>query len=205
MRKFLQVSFYEMAFYVEILISFILMIVLILATGSLAMNIMGVFHSQGPIEDYLQHFLNQAMSIAIGVELIKMLSKHTSATVIEVLLFAIARHVVVDQSSGLNSLWSILAIVSLFATRKYLFTNFDDSANIIVRGSQKVKIANILARVNLAGEKGELLRDFVARHLEAEEKHVTIGAAVYLNDVALRVDSIKDGVITRVEIIKSLS
>lgn len=205
MRKFLQVSFYEMAFYVEILISFILMIVLILATGSLAMTIMGVFNSQGPIEDYLQHFLNQAMSIAIGVELIKMLSKHTSATVIEVLLFAIARHVVVDQSSGLNSLWSILAIVSLFATRKYLFTNFDDSANIIVRGSQKVKIANILARVNLAGKKGELLRDFVARHLEAEEKHVTIGAAVYLNDVALRVDSIKDGVITRVEIIKSLS
>ncbi|EHI73362.1 membrane protein [Streptococcus criceti] len=104
MRKFLQVSFYEMAFYVEILISFILMIVLILATGSLAMTIMGVFNSQGPIEDYLQHFLNQAMSIAIGVELIKMLSKHTSATVIEVLLFAIARHVVVDQSRGLNSL-----------------------------------------------------------------------------------------------------
>lgn len=205
MRKFLQVSFYEMSFYVEILLSLILMIVLVISTFFLAVDILGIFNSQGSIETYLHNFLNQAMSIAIGVELIKMLSKHTSATIIEVLLFAIARHVVVDQSTSLDSLWSILAISVLFATRKYLFTNFDDSTNIIVRGSQKVKIANVLARVNLKGQKGELLRDFVVRHLEAEEKHVTIGAAVYLNDVALRVDSMKDGVITRVEIIKSLS
>ncbi|MGT2749827.1 phosphate-starvation-inducible PsiE family protein [Streptococcus orisasini] len=205
MRKFLQVSFYEMSFYVEILISLILVAVLIVSTGFLAMDMMKIFSSDASIESYLQNFLDQAMSIAIGVELIKMLSKHTSATIIEVLLFAIARHVVVDQSTSLDSLWSILAISALFATRKYLFTSFDDSNNIIVRGSQKVKIANVIARVNLKGQKGELLRDFVVRHLEAEEKHVTIGAAVYLNDVALRVDSMKNGIITRVEIIKSLS
>lgn len=84
------------------------------------------------------------------------------------------------------------------------FSDFDDSNNIIVRGSQKVKIANIIARVNLKGRDGELLRDFVARHLKAEDKTISIGASVYFNDVALRVDSVKNGVITRVEIIKSL-
>ncbi|MGC4388059.1 hypothetical protein ABXW34_19655, partial [Streptococcus suis] len=92
------------------------------------------------------------------------LSKHTSGTIIEVLLFAVARQIVVSHSSTLDMLLGVIAIAALFATRKYLFSDFDDSNNIIVRGSQKVKIANVIARVNLKGRDGELLRDFVARH-----------------------------------------
>ena len=43
--------------------------------------------------------------------------------------------------------------------RKYLFTQFDTSNSIVVRASQKVKIANVLARVSIPGEKHETLRD----------------------------------------------
>lgn len=203
MRKFLQTLLYELSFYVEILVSIILVLVLLLLTGRLVLEVSSIYTSSASIEDYLQSFINQAMSIAIGVELIKMLSKHTSGTIIEVLLFAVARQIVVSHSSTLDMLLGVIAIAALFATRKY-FSDFDDSNNIIVRGSQKVKIANIIARVNLKGRDGELLRDFVARHLKAEDKTISIGASVYFNDVALRVDSVKNGVITRVEIIKSL-
>lgn len=204
MRKFLQTLLYELSFYVEILVSIILVLVLLLLTGRLVLEVSSIYTSSASIEDYLQSFINQAMSIAIGVELIKMLSKHTSGTIIEVLLFAVARQIVVSHSSTLDMLLGVIAIAALFATRKYLFSDFDDSNNIIVRGSQKVKIANVIARVNLKGRDGELLRDFVARNLKEEDKTISIGASVYFNDVALRVDSVKNGVITRVEIIKSL-
>ena len=204
MRKFLQTLLYELSFYVEILVSIILVLVLLLLTGRLVLEVSSIYTSSASIEDYLQSFINQAMSIAIGVELIKMLSKHTSGTIIEVLLFAVARQIMVSHSSTLDMLLGVIAIAALFATRKYLFSDFDDSNNIIVRGSQKVKIANVIARVNLKGRDGELLRDFVARHLKEEDKTISIGASVYFNDVALRVDSVKNGVITRVEIIKSL-
>lgn len=204
MRKFLQTILYELSFYVEIIVSMILVVMLLLLTGILATDIMTIFGSSLNIDVYLQDFLNQAMNIAIGVELIKMLSKHTSGTIIEVLLFAIARHVVVDHSSSLDSLLSVAAIAILFATRKYLFTSFDDSNNIILRASQKVKIANILARVNLPGEKSEILRDFMIRHLKEEDKSITVGASVYFDNMALRIDSMKNGKITRIEIIKSL-
>ena len=203
MRKFLQTILYELSFYVEILVSVILVIMLVLLTGILATEIVTIFGGDIRINAYLQNFLNQAMNIAIGVELIKMLSKHTSGTIIEVLLFAIARHVV-DHSSSLDSLLSVAAIAILFATRKYLFTSFDDSNNIILRASQKVKIANILARVNLKGEKNEDLRDFMLRHLKEEEKSVTIGSSIYFDNLALRIDSMKGDKITRIEIIKSL-
>lgn len=205
MRKFFQTLLYELSFYVEIIISLILLIVLLILTSRLVADMFGVFTESGNnISNYLQVFLNKALSIAIGVELIKMLSKHTSGTIVEVLLFAVARQLVVAHGNVLDSLLSVIAIAVLFATRKYLFTSFDDANNIIVRGSQKVKIANVLARVNLPAQKGELMRDLMVRYLTEEEKTIAIGASIYFKDVALRIDSMKGGTITRVEIIRSL-
>lgn len=203
MRKFLQTILYELSFYVEIIISIILVVVLMTLTTRLVIDVTGIFSSSNTIEHYLQNFLNQAMSIAIGVELIKMLTKHSSSTIIEVLLFAMARQLVVAHGNPLDTLLSVISLTILLAARKYLLSNFDDHHSIIVRGSQKVKLANVLARVNLPSKKQELMRDFMVRHLQEEEKTVAIGASIYFKDVALRVDSMKGGVITRVEIIKS--
>lgn len=205
MRKYLQVRLYELSYYVEILISIILLVSLLILTGHLALMLTGIFSIKSGLDTYLQNFLNQAMSIAIGVELIKMLSKHTSGTIIEVLLFAIARQIVVAHGSPIDSLLSVLALTILFATRKYLFTSFDDTSSVVVRGSQKVKVANVLARVNLpAASKDELMRDLMLRHLEVEDKLPTVGASIAFADVALRIDHMHEGVITRIEIIKSL-
>ncbi|MCB2830139.1 hypothetical protein [Streptococcus dysgalactiae] len=205
MRKYLQVRLYELSYYVEILISIILLVSLLILTGHLALMLTGIFSIKSGLDTYLQNFLNQAMSIAIGVELIKMLSKHTSGTIIEVLLFAIARQIVVAHGSPVDSLLSVVALTILFATRKYLFTSFDDTSSVVVRGSQKVKVANVLARVTLpAASKDELMRDLMLRHLEMEDKLPSIGASIAFADVALRIDHMHEGVITRIEIIKSL-
>lgn len=205
MRKYLQVRLYELSYYVEILISIILLVSLLILTGHLALMLTGIFSIKSGLDTYLQNFLNQAMSIAIGVELIKMLSKHTSGTIIEVLLFAIARQIVVAHGSPVDSLLSVVALTILFATRKYLFTSFDDTSSVVVRGSQKVKVANVLARVTLpAASKDELMRELMLRHLEMEDKLPSIGASIAFADVALRIDHMNEGVITRIEIIKSL-
>lgn len=205
MRKYLQVRLYELSYYVEILISIILLVSLLILTGHLALMLTGIFSIKSGLDTYLQNFLNQAMSIAIGVELIKMLSKHTSGTIIEVLLFAIARQIVVAHGSSVDSLLSVVALTILFATRKYLFTSFDDTSSVVVRGSQKVKVANVLARVTLpAASKDELMRELMLRHLEMEDKLPSIGASIAFADVALRIDHMHEGVITRIEIIKSL-
>ncbi|WP_218661237.1 hypothetical protein [Streptococcus dysgalactiae] len=205
MRKYLQVRLYELSYYVEILISIILLVSLLILTGHLALMLTGIFSIKSGLDTYLQNFLNQAMSIAIGVELIKMLSKHTSGSIIEVLLFAIARQIVVAHGSPVDSLLSVVALTILFATRKYLFTSFDDTSSVVVRGSQKVKVANVLARVTLpAASKDELMRELMLRHLEMEDKLPSIGASIAFADVALRIDHMHEGVITRIEIIKSL-
>jgi hypothetical protein len=204
MRKYLQTSLYELSFYIEILISLVLTVTLLALTARLITDLSTIFSASLTISDYLNDFLSQAMTIAVGVELIKMLSKHTSATIIEVLLFAIARQVVIVHGSSLDTLLSILSIAILFATRKYLFTSFDDATHIIVRASQKIKLVDLIAKVDIPGNKKQTLRDYMTEKLREEEKSITIGSSLYFNDMALRIDSIKDGKITRVEVIKSL-
>ncbi|HFH6908885.1 TPA: hypothetical protein ACGMIG_001903, partial [Streptococcus agalactiae] len=98
----------------------------------------------------------------------------------------------------------IASVAILFAVRKYLFTHFDGSSNIVLRANNKVKKANILARVQLPCQPNETLGDLLVRHLNDEEKDVAICSVVYINNVALRVDSMHDGLVTRVEIIRSL-
>lgn len=49
-----------------------------------------------------------------------MLAKHTPGSAIEVLLFAIARQMVVEHTSPLENLIGIVTIALIFAIRKFL-------------------------------------------------------------------------------------
>ena len=52
----------------------------------------------------IRGFLERALDIVIGVEFIKMLAKHSPGSSLEVLLYAIARHMVVGHESALDNL-----------------------------------------------------------------------------------------------------
>ena len=67
-------------------------------------------------------FLEFALNLVVGIEFTKMLLKHTPGSVLEVLLFAIARHVVPSHESGIETLLCIGAIAGIFAIRKFLYS-----------------------------------------------------------------------------------
>ncbi|HEL2496076.1 TPA: hypothetical protein TZ185_001468 [Streptococcus suis] len=204
MRKFLQDSLTETAYYLELILSAILGLALLALSTLLFADLLSSLAGDIQADTFIQNFLSRAMTLAVGVEFIKMLCKQSPSTVIEVLLVAIARQLIVEHGSSSDYLIGIISVAILFAARKYLFTQFDDSNNIIMRASQKVKVANIIARVKIPSEGSETLRDFVTRKLDEEEKTIAIGACVYLKNVALRIDNMHGELITRVEIIKSI-
>ena len=59
--------------------------------------------------------------IVIGIEFIKMLAKHSPGSSLEVLLYAIARHLVVGHDSAVENLLSVGAIALIFIVRKFFF------------------------------------------------------------------------------------
>jgi hypothetical protein len=64
--------------------------------------------------------LSTAFALVIGVEFTKMLCKLNTETVIDVLLFAIARQTVIYHEGSLDLLIGVFAIAGLFAIKRYL-------------------------------------------------------------------------------------
>jgi len=67
-----------------------------------------------------ERILSMALTLIIGVEFTKMLIKHTPESVIDVLLFAIARQAVLYNDKTTDMLYCIVAIGALFAIKKFL-------------------------------------------------------------------------------------
>lgn len=67
-----------------------------------------------------RHFLESALDLVIGIEFIKMLIKHTPGSVVEVLLFALSRHMVLEGGNAMENLLTVCAIAIIFAIRRFL-------------------------------------------------------------------------------------
>ena len=104
----------------EIIISIAIVIAIGISMYTVWNGITVLFHN--PLEkDAFQNFLGIAFNILIGIELLKMIFKSNLSTVVEVLLFAIARQIIVGHSTVYENCVGIISIAILFVIRKYLF------------------------------------------------------------------------------------
>ena len=77
--------------------------------------------------DYTFHvFLEHAFNLVIGIEFIRMLIRHTPGAALEVLLFTIASHMVLDGGNGIELVFGVAAIAGIFAIRKFLYVKSFD-------------------------------------------------------------------------------
>ena len=78
-------------------------------------------------------FMANAFLIVMGIEFVKMLMLHTYGAVIDVLLFAIARQMIISHEEPMQTLMSVGAVAGIFAIKKYLYTGerweSDDAAD----------------------------------------------------------------------------
>ena len=79
------------------------------------------------VPEYLQRRLSDACLIIIGIELIKMITSYTIDSVVDVLLLAVARQMVVEHTSPMENLMAVVAVGVLFVIRKYLYISHLDS------------------------------------------------------------------------------
>lgn len=123
-RKF-QKGVYKVSGWIEIFISIVLVIAIVIFSIGLVENLYDIV-TEGPDRtEYFTEFLGNAFQIVIGVEFIKMLCKHTPSTVVEVLMFAMARQMVVEHTSPAENLLVVAGITILFVIRRFLFTEVD--------------------------------------------------------------------------------
>lgn len=68
-------------------------------------------------------FLTFMFNIIIGIELLKMFCRHDLDSVVEVLLFAVARQVIIEHTTMVDNLLCMIAVALLFCIRKFLFVS----------------------------------------------------------------------------------
>lgn len=71
-------------------------------------------------------FLEKIFEVIIGIEFLKMLYRHDLDSVVEVLLFAVARSLIIEHMPIYFTLCGIVAIAILFVIRKFLFVSAID-------------------------------------------------------------------------------
>ena len=116
MPKKLTKYFYKAVHLLEGLIAVLTMIVLV---GLVGYEVYRMFTVDGYFVSanvYLQNIL----TIVVGLEFVRMLINLTPANTIEVLTVAIARQVIVNHNDALSNIACVLCIGGLFAIRKFL-------------------------------------------------------------------------------------
>ena len=71
----------------------------------------------GMTESGLSEILENVLAIAVALEFLKMLLKPNTRTVIEVLIFLIARHMIILETTPQQDLLSVISIAILLSTR----------------------------------------------------------------------------------------
>ena len=119
----------------ELVLSIIILIIVFLGMMDLSRSVYQsyIVEFATPVEySELNSFLVEGLLLVIGVELVVMLCLHVPGALIEVLLFAIARKLILlPKTSGMIDLFlGILAIGIIFGIRKYLLNQEEKNMSL---------------------------------------------------------------------------
>lgn len=205
MTGYIREKLHKLAEYIEIIIAVIIVIIITICVIQMIIHIAG-----NPLEvndaDSFYEFLSSALSLIVGIEFLKMIVVPTSGNIIETLLFAVSREIILTHSINVTII-GVISVSLLFLTKKYLFSHFEDVEKIILRGSTSIPMTNRIAGINLPTDTAfETLGSMVINILKAEGRHIHIGSVVEIDNVGLRIEKLNSkNEATSVEIIKKLN
>jgi len=141
----------------EIVLAILIMAGLIISLKPLVLEVGELGTGLG---EALPHFLEAAFNLVIGIEFVDMLTKHSPGSALEVLLYAIVRHMVLEGGTTKDMIIGTGAILVIFIIRKYFFVkSFEEEFDGILgdsheSGSDILKDAGAAAARLKKGRKG---------------------------------------------------
>ena len=72
------------------------------------------------VHEAFMEFLENVLTVVVGIEFLKMLCRTSSDNVLETIIFLVARHMIVNTTTPVEDLLSTISIVLLCLVRRYL-------------------------------------------------------------------------------------
>jgi len=203
MKQFLRNRISRSASYFEIFLSFLILMAVLLvaieAVVSLVISFGDLF--QGTFTFNLKHFMGLIIELIIAVEFVKMISKHTPESTIEVLLFVIARKIVIDEPAYLEIVLGVLAIGALFIIKRYFTQKTNPKGCILEAGTNLRELNGIIGGHFSTADGGNTLRDILMNLLIQSGQKPYAGLEIPYKGYDFKIYSMKDSAIDAVEVV----
>lgn len=124
LKNFIKKSIWDSASFLERIMAVIVFIAIITAIISLWEPFLYFLAHRTEHGAFLE-FVGTVFSVVIGIEFFKLLCKPGKDTLLEVLMFVVARHMIIEETTTLENLTSILTIGLLFVIDRFLLVNPD--------------------------------------------------------------------------------
>lgn len=195
-----------LASYTEILLALVVIIGILLlffrVLAELKVMIIGIM--SGTKIPSFSEFLSMVFELVIGIEFVKMLAKHTPGSAIEVLLYTIARALIIDHSSMAGALLGVISIALLFAVRKYFndpeVHNHETGGDYIVNGGISIKEVNKRLDADFDESYGHTVAGYLFNYLHAIGKEPTVGCEVHIGEYTFEIYEMEDDLIRYIKI-----
>ena len=127
----------RMASIIETVVALVVLLAILLAGVRVLLELQDLVLAPD-VDAAFTTFLRSAFNVVIGIEFLKMLSRHNLSSVVEVLLFAISRQMIIEHTTPMENLLMVAAIAALFLIRKFLFIpGLDDKQTLTVPRSDE--------------------------------------------------------------------
>lgn len=199
----LKTKMIKLTFYLEFILAMFITVAIIIGMVDLAKYLVLIYQTN-PFDTYdvFQKFLGHILLLVVGVELVAMLIMHTPGSIIEVLLYAIARNMLIGSKDTFDFILGIASIAGIFAIRKFLFT---DSISQIEGGNvfsaaTSITEVNQVVGVNIPEGMADTLGGVITHISKESCRQIYEGIMFRVSDSEIRVIKVRDGVIERVAV-----
>jgi len=121
--KKIEKSMKNFILWIEILLAAFIIVTVILSTKDIIVLIYKVFMAEASASyEILQGLLTHILLLVVGLELALMLITHSAGNVLEVILYAIARKMLISSSNTMDILLGVVSLAIIFAVDRYLHT-----------------------------------------------------------------------------------
>ena len=194
----------KVALYLELILAIFIAVGIIVGMVDLFRYLMLILKTNAiDTYDLFQRFLGHVLLLVVGVELIAMLIMHTTGSVIEVLLYAVARNMLISGKGMTDFILGVASIAAIFAIRKYLFVG-NISENIdslsVFSAAATLEEINETVGVNIPDNLGNTVGGVVSFLSQQTCRLIHEGAEFKVADAMIKVLKMKDGLIEKVSV-----
>ena len=202
MKQYLRNRISRSASYFEIFLSILILLGVLLVAVEIIFNLAHSYSAlfQGAFTFDIKHFMGLIIELIIAVEFVKMISKHTPESTIEVLLFVIARKIVIDEPAYQEIVLGVLAIGALFVIKRF-FTQKTNPSGCILEAGTSLNETNAILKAHFSPADGGNLRDILMKIVEESGKKPYVGLELPYKEFTFKIYSMKDNAIDAVEVI----